>query len=142
MHGDGCASPVSAETLFRGRSEGMRTKRGLERALVSSSAGVGPSLGEGPASERDSDPFRRGAIIADKFRIERVLGEGAMGIVLAARHLVLDEMVAIKCVRNCTPEHPERRALRAGGQDRCATAQRSIARVLDVAWRLDSERTW
>jgi serine/threonine-protein kinase len=111
----------------------MRTKRGLERALVSSSAGAGPSLGEGPASERDSDPFRRGAIIADKFRIERVLGEGAMGIVLAARHLVLDEMVAIKCVRpelQSVPDAFGRFAREAKTGARLHSDH--IARVLDV----------
>jgi len=37
-----------------------------------------------------------GAILAGKFRIERVLGRGGMGVVVAARHLQLDELVAIK----------------------------------------------
>jgi serine/threonine-protein kinase len=37
-----------------------------------------------------------GAILAGKYRVERVLGEGGMGIVVAARHIDLDERVAIK----------------------------------------------
>ena len=37
-----------------------------------------------------------GEILAGKFRIERILGEGGMGVVVVARHLVLDELVAIK----------------------------------------------
>jgi serine/threonine-protein kinase len=35
-------------------------------------------------------------VLAEKYRIERVLGQGGMGIVLAAMHLHLDERVAIK----------------------------------------------
>lgn len=38
----------------------------------------------------------QGTLIAGKYRVERVLGEGAMGVVLAARHIVLDELRAIK----------------------------------------------
>jgi serine/threonine protein kinase len=37
-----------------------------------------------------------GDVLAGKYRVERVLGEGGMGIVVAARHLQLDEMVALK----------------------------------------------
>src|SRR5271166_5644846 len=39
-----------------------------------------------------------GDVLADKYRVERVLGAGGMGVVYAARHLALDEMVAIKCL--------------------------------------------
>jgi len=37
-----------------------------------------------------------GAIIADKYRVERVLGVGGMGMVVAATHLDLGQQVAIK----------------------------------------------
>lgn len=37
-----------------------------------------------------------GEVIAGKYRVERVLGEGGMGVVVAAHHLQLDEKVAIK----------------------------------------------
>jgi serine/threonine-protein kinase len=37
-----------------------------------------------------------GEVLVGKYRIERILGEGGMGIVVAARHLQLDELVAIK----------------------------------------------
>lgn len=37
-----------------------------------------------------------GDVIGEKYRVERVLGKGGMGIVLAATHLQLEETVAIK----------------------------------------------
>jgi serine/threonine-protein kinase len=40
--------------------------------------------------------FAPGAILAGKYCIERQLGIGGMGIVLLARHLQLDELVAVK----------------------------------------------
>ena len=37
-----------------------------------------------------------GAVIASKYRIERLIGRGGMGVVMLARHLRLDEDVALK----------------------------------------------
>ena len=37
-----------------------------------------------------------GSLLADKYRVESIVGEGGMGVVLAARHLELEENVAIK----------------------------------------------
>ncbi|MFO0740404.1 MAG: serine/threonine-protein kinase [Labilithrix sp.] len=37
-----------------------------------------------------------GTILAGKYRVEKVLGEGGMGVVVAATHLQLDEPVALK----------------------------------------------
>jgi serine/threonine protein kinase len=39
---------------------------------------------------------REGEILAGKYRVERVLGIGGMGVVVAAQHVQLDEKVAIK----------------------------------------------
>ncbi len=39
---------------------------------------------------------RPGDVLAGKYRVERVLGEGGMGVVVAAHHLQLDEKVALK----------------------------------------------
>ena len=42
------------------------------------------------------DAFNVGQTIAGKYRIERVIGRGGMGVVLEAQHLVLSARVAIK----------------------------------------------
>src|SRR4051812_12756121 len=47
-------------------------------------------------NEPGAPVFTPGQILAGKYRIERVLGQGGMGVVLAAVHLQLEERVAIK----------------------------------------------
>ena len=46
-----------------------------------------------------SGPIKIGSVIADKYRVERVLGRGGMGLVIAATHLELHELRAIKLIR-------------------------------------------
>jgi serine/threonine protein kinase len=45
---------------------------------------------------QDSAGLHEGQILAGKYRIEKVLGVGGMGVVVAAQHVQLDEKVAIK----------------------------------------------
>jgi serine/threonine-protein kinase len=46
------------------------------------------------------DPFGLvGKVIAEKLRVERVLGEGGFGVVYAGTHLVLGLPIAIKCLK-------------------------------------------
>lgn len=56
--------------------------------------------------ERTTSPVRTGDILAGKYRVERVLGAGGMGVVVAAEHLQLDARVALKFM---TPEMLEDR---------------------------------
>jgi serine/threonine protein kinase len=73
-------------------------------------------------------------VLADKYRIERVLGQGGMGIVLAAMHLRLDERIAIKFLLPELAHDPAlvARFLREG---RASIKIRSehVVKVLDVA---------
>jgi eukaryotic-like serine/threonine-protein kinase len=48
-----------------------------------------------------------GDIIAGKYRVEGLLGSGGMGIVLAATHLDLERLVAVKVMRAEMGEHPD-----------------------------------
>ncbi len=74
-----------------------------------------------------------GDLVADKFRIERVLGRGGMGCVMAARHVGLGHQVAIKILvpELCQREEAVARFLR---EARAAASLLSehVARVLDV----------
>ena len=73
-----------------------------------------------------------GDVIAGKFRVERVLGEGGMGYVVAARHLQLGQMVALKFMRAevCTPEYRSRFLREARNTVRLKS--KHVSRVLDV----------
>jgi serine/threonine protein kinase len=52
-------------------------------------------------------PVQMGEVLRHKYRLEQVLGQGGMGIVVAAWHLVLDQRVAIKLLRPEVRGHPE-----------------------------------
>jgi serine/threonine-protein kinase len=88
-----------------------------------------PSVPQLPAGLREGD------LISGKYRIEAVLGAGAMGTVVSAYHVLLAERVAIKFL------HPDRVAGSADAKARfIREAQAAIrvksehvARVLDIA---------
>jgi eukaryotic-like serine/threonine-protein kinase len=74
-----------------------------------------------------------GLVLAGKYEIERVLGRGGMGFVVAARHLQLDERVAIKFLlpeANSIPEVVARFAREARAAVRIKSEH--VARVSDV----------
>jgi len=80
-----------------------------------------------------SNEVQEGQILAGKFRIERVLGQGGMGIVVAATHLQLDERVALKFLLPdalANPEAVERFAREARASVKIKSEH--VARVSDV----------
>ena len=52
-----------------------------------------------PDGRARTDSFAPGMLIAEKYVVERVLGEGGIGVVVAAKHVDLDQTVAIKYLR-------------------------------------------
>ncbi len=74
-----------------------------------------------------------GEVLEGKYRVERILGSGGMGVVVAARHLALRELVAIKFLRDeyAVDERLVARFLR---EARAAARIKSehVARVFDV----------
>jgi eukaryotic-like serine/threonine-protein kinase len=76
---------------------------------------------------------REGEILAGKYRVDRVLGVGGMGVVVAAHHIDLDERVAIKFLLPEVLEHGEAVA-RFAREARAAVKIKSehVARVTDV----------
>lgn len=84
------------------------------------------------------DVVREGDVLDGKFRVERVLGRGGMGIVVVAQHLQLGQRVAIKFLRPEAIASAEvvarfQREARAAAQ----LQSENVVRVTDVA-RLDS----
>lgn len=85
-----------------------------------------------------SDPqaaagVREGEILAGKYRVDKVLGVGGMGVVVAARHVDLDNKVAIKFLLPALLANPEAvtrfaREARAAVKITCE----NVARIFDV----------
>jgi eukaryotic-like serine/threonine-protein kinase len=76
---------------------------------------------------------REGDVLVGKYRVERVLGVGGMGVVVAAHHIQLDEKVALKFLLPETLDVPEAIA-RFTREARAAVKIKSehVARVSDV----------
>jgi serine/threonine protein kinase len=83
-------------------------------------------------------PVRQGDVLAGKYRVEKVLGIGGMGVVVAALHLELDQRVALKFLLPSAANKPEVIA-RFSREARAAAKIKSehVARVSDVG-TLDS----
>jgi serine/threonine-protein kinase len=78
-------------------------------------------------------PVTEGQILAGKYRVEKVLGSGGMGVVVAAWHLELEQRVAVKFLHPLAMERPDT-AERFRREARSAAKIRSehVARVIDV----------
>jgi len=78
-------------------------------------------------------PVQEGQILAGKYRVERVLGSGGMGVVVAAWHLELEQRVAVKFLHPLALERADT-AERFRREARSAAKIRSehVARVIDV----------
>jgi serine/threonine-protein kinase len=78
-------------------------------------------------------PVKEGDVLAGKYRVERVLGEGAMGVVVSAMHVHLGERVALKFLKQVLASSQEvvARFLREA-QSAVRIKGEHIARVSDV----------
>ena len=83
---------------------------------------------------RNDCPVQPGDVLAGKYTVERVLGVGGMGVVVAARHIHLDEHVAIKFMLPAVAAHGGELVARFMREGRAAAKIRSehVARVTDV----------
>ena len=101
-----------------------RSERGRnDESAAPSSSGI-PAVGE---------------IVASKYRVEAIIGAGAMGIVTVARHMQLGQQVAIKFLRAEAATQNSAMVSRFLREARAAVAIKSehVARVFDVG-TLDS----
>ena len=78
-------------------------------------------------------PVEIGQLLAGKYRVERVLGQGGMGVVVAATHVQLEQRVAVKFLLPEATAHPQSVA-RFLREARAAVRIQSefVARVIDV----------
>ena len=84
------------------------------------------------------DAIRKGEVVGSKYRIEGVLGVGAMGIVYAAHHLQLDERVALKVLHGELVAYPD--AVKRFTREARAAAKiknEHVTRVFDVGELVD-----
>ena len=93
---------------------------------------IGAAGLDGPARPSVS-PVKPGEILAGKFEVERVLGAGGMGVVVAARHTQLEQRVALKFLLPVACEVPGAvmRFLREGKAAARITSEH-VARVMDT----------
>jgi serine/threonine-protein kinase len=86
-----------------------------------------------PAETRLSPGVEPGTVLAGKFKVERVINSGGMGIILVAHHLQLHQRVAIKVLRAHVLDDPEVVA-RFAREARVAAKIKSehVVRVIDV----------
>lgn len=87
-----------------------------------------------PNTAPEQDPFPRGTIIGDKYRVDGLLGSGGMGVVLSATHLELEAPVAIKVLRSELAQNREL-ASQLLFEARAVARLRSVhvVRIIDVA---------
>ena len=81
-----------------------------------------------------STPFPPGTVLAAKYRVERLLGEGGMGWVVVATHLQLEQRVALKFMRASQARDTSDAIPRFLREARAAARIQSehVARVMDV----------
>src|SRR6202042_886146 len=126
------ASSRRRQVSLAGRGgEAARVSRAREGAIVPTRET--PAMVSSSSLPPGSIPVTTGDVLAGKYRVDRVLGVGGMGVVIAATHLQLDQRVALKFMLPEALLHPalvERFAREA----RAAVRLRSdhVARVLDV----------
>ncbi|MBK8258154.1 MAG: protein kinase [Polyangiaceae bacterium] len=82
--------------------------------------------------------LRPGDIVAGKYRVEKVLGAGGMGVVVSARHTALNNLVAVKIMqpRAVAVKGAVERFLREG-QAAAQLHSKHVTKVHDVG-QLDS----
>jgi len=89
--GAGCTSVAD--------SNQQRRPQGPSRAPASSRRPAPPASVPTPRSAEVIEGLAVGDLLLDKYRIERIIGVGGMGVVVAAQHIHLKKRVAVKLLQ-------------------------------------------
>jgi predicted ATPase/class 3 adenylate cyclase len=85
-----------------------------------------------------SAPVRPGDVVADKYQVKHVIGWGGMGVVVAARHLQLGQIVALKFLLPEAVARPEAfDRFQREARNAARLKSEHVARIMDVG-TLDS----
>jgi serine/threonine-protein kinase len=76
-------------------------------------------------------PVAAGDCVAGKYRVEHIIGRGGMSVVVAAKHLGLDERVALKFLRRGVPSGDALDRFRREARAAARIKSEHVARVLD-----------
>ncbi len=119
-----------AQPLERRRT---RATRGTMEVMVDSDRPGRPGKATLSLQPTSSVPVALGQVLADRYRIERVLGSGGMGVVVAATHLGLQTRVAIKFLKPDSLKDEEARA-RLFREARAAARTKGdhVVQIIDV----------
>jgi serine/threonine protein kinase len=84
-------------------------------------------------SAEEQSPVPIGTVIDGKYRVEKILGAGGIGLVVRATHLGFGDSVALKFLQPAVSRHPEMvaRFLQEGRAARCIQGEH-VAKVQDV----------
>jgi serine/threonine-protein kinase len=94
------AGPVSSGAWAATLVGGIGALPGrASQPLVEEVDGAAPSAWRADAAGEGGPRLRKGVLLADKYRLVSLIGEGGMGTVWRARNVVLDVDVALKVIR-------------------------------------------
>ena len=85
----------------------------------------------GPAA-RSRSLLKVGDLLASKYRVERLLGEGGMGVVVEAYHELLDQRVAVKLLYQDIADREAQSRLLLEARSAAKLQSEHVARVVDV----------
>jgi eukaryotic-like serine/threonine-protein kinase len=83
-------------------------------------------------SEGGTALLKVGDLLAGKYRVERILGEGGMGVVVAAHHELLDQHVAVKLLYQDIADREAQSRLLLEARACAKLQSEHVARVVDV----------
>ena len=113
------------QTLVAVRYDGDRMSAKLARSQHG-------KTGRAPVSGSGRSLFKVGDLLASKYRVERLLGEGGMGVVVEAYHELLDQRVAVKLLYQDVADREAQSRLLLEARSAAKIQSEHVTRVIDV----------